>query len=65
MAFSKLAIPARYQTGTARIGTGALRLIRHSCCLLPDKKKAPGEIFPPETDAGGQKFKEVWGSGFR
>lgn len=31
LAFSKLAIPARYQTGTARIGTGALRDMVQRC----------------------------------
>lgn len=36
-----LAIPARYQPGTTWIRTGALRLIRHRCRLLPDRKKAP------------------------
>src|SRR5699024_9448541 len=36
-----LAIPARYQPGATGIRTRALRLIRHSCCLLPDRKKAP------------------------
>ena len=36
-----LAISARYQPGETGIRTGALRLIRHSCRLFPDRKKAP------------------------